>query len=426
MLTTALIALAAGVASAVALPLGAALGLAFRPSARVTSALMAFGAGALLFALSVEIVAQSMEHAGFLPLALGGLTGGAVFQLANGALGEHGAFLRKMAVAARYLTREKSQQAEALLHRLSGVHLLQALEPEEIALLVPSVRPVALQPGAALFHEGDAGSSLYLIEEGEVSVTRGGVQVAVLRAGDTVGEMALVTGAPRVASIRALTASRLLLLPKHAFDELLARSPLLRERVDELVRLRVEELKHRLLAPQAEAEEWERRAARRLRQELRTSRAEVHEAAAARGGTAARGIWLGNLLDAVPEALVLGTTATAATVSMPLLAGIFLANFPEAMSGSELMRSGGMNRRRILVMWGSIVPVAGFCAVFGSLFLGGMGPQAFGFVEGAAAGAMLVMIAETMLPEAFERGGAVVGLSTLLGFLAALGIKSIA
>ena len=419
------IAIGAGVLSAIALPLGAFVGMASNAGARVNSALMAFGAGALLFALSVEIVGESLQESGFASLAFGALVGGLAFDIANQTLSRKGGFLRKVAVAARHLSREKRREAEALLQRLASVHLLQALPPEEVARLAPSVRQLTLKPGQELFHEGDAGSSLYLIESGEVEVTRADKVVAVLSAGETVGEIALITGAPRTATILALVPTRLLQLPKNAFDALLTISPDLRQRVHELIALRTEDLRRRLLAPSSAVEDWQARATARLRSEnFHATRAEIEQAAAAHGHAPATSIWAGNLLDAIPEAMVLGTTVSGGALSWPLLASVFIANFPEAMSSAGIMRAAGLRRSQILWMWGSIVPVAGVCAAIGYVFLSGMTPQAFGVIEGVAAGALLVMIAETMLPEAYERGGAIVGLSTLLGFLTALAVRA--
>ena len=76
-------------------------------------------------------------------------------------------------------------------------------------------------------------------------------------------------------------------------------------------------------------------------------------------------------------------------------------------------------------MWSSITVATAAGALIGNLFLGDLSANGFAVIEGAAAGAMLTMIAETMLPEAYENGGAVVGLSTLAGFLAALFVKSL-
>ncbi|QBQ55446.1 ZIP family metal transporter [Nitrosococcus wardiae] len=103
-----------------------------------------------------------------------------------------------------------------------------------------------------------------------------------------------------------------------------------------------------------------------------------------------------------------------------LLAGLFLSNYPEALASSLGMRQQGLSFSRILFMWSSLMVFTGFGAVLGSLFFGGLPVPVFSAMQGVAAGAMLTMIAETMLPEAYSKGGSVVGLSTLFGFLAAI------
>ncbi|HSO63870.1 MAG TPA: ZIP family zinc transporter, partial [Ornithinibacter sp.] len=80
----------------------------------------------------------------------------------------------------------------------------------------------------------------------------------------------------------------------------------------------------------------------------------------------------------------------------------------------------GMRRARILAMWTSLMVITGLGAAFGALLLNGASGSVFALIEGIAAGAMLTMIAETMLPEAYHKGAGVVGLSTLGGFLAAI------
>jgi hypothetical protein len=80
---------------------------------------------------------------------------------------------------------------------------------------------------------------------------------------------------------------------------------------------------------------------------------------------------------------------------------------------------------RVMLMWGTLVLITGAGAAAGSLFFSGAGPHAFALIQGLAAGAMLTMIAETMLPEAYLKGGSVVGLSTLIGFLVAIYSKTL-
>lgn len=112
-------------------------------------------------------------------------------------------------------------------------------------------------------------------------------------------------------------------------------------------------------------------------------------------------------------------------VSISLLVGLFIANFPESLSSSLGMRQQGLSSFRIVMMWGSIVLITGFGAAIGNMYFSGAEPVMFTLVAGIAAGAMLTMIAQTMLPEAYFKGGSIVGFATLLGFLAAIMSKTL-
>lgn len=426
MFDTVLMAAGVGAAAALALPLGSYIGLNTRLSHRFSSGLLAFGAGTLIFALAVEIVGDALDRSGFGPLAAGLVLGGVSFAVLNQIVNDYGAFLRKMSVAGRHLARQRKTREQALLSRLAHVHLLQSLPPEDISPLIHAARVVRLRPGQELFREGEAGSSLYLIDEGELEVIRGGVRVAILTPGESVGEMAVVTGAPRTATIRALEPTRLFYIPKPAFDDLVKSAARVRDRVGELIKLRTEELKERLLVSHAEADEWQSRAAERLREQVGAATPDEIRTAAHEQKHPVLGIWLGNLLDSIPESIVLGAGVTATGgLSLPLFAGILLDNFPEAMSGSRVMHTAGMTKSRIIWMWFSIVVVSALCAALGNLFFQEVSGAAYAFVQGTAAGAMLVMIAETTLPEAYEGGGAIVGMATLSGFLAALYLNTL-
>jgi zinc transporter ZupT len=114
-----------------------------------------------------------------------------------------------------------------------------------------------------------------------------------------------------------------------------------------------------------------------------------------------------------------------ASVSTSLIAGIFLSNFPEALSSSAGMREQHHPLAKILCMWTSLMLVSGAGAFLGNLLFAEAPPYLFALIEGVAAGAMLTMVAETMLPEAYHKGGAVTGLSTLVGFLLAIFFKTL-
>lgn len=163
------------------------------------------------------------------------------------------------------------------------------------------------------------------------------------------------------------------------------------------------------------------------------------EKAHASHGNAAVAIWLGNLLDGLPESFVVGTVLMATVTTtlhagtplvfwdvLPytLLAGLFLSNLPEALSSSAQMRMQGMSVQRIVWMWSSLVLMTGLSAALGAVMGEWVPHSAMIFIEGLAAGAMLTMICAAMLPEATHLANPNwVGLATLSGFFAALLFK---
>ena len=136
-------------------------------------------------------------------------------------------------------------------------------------------------------------------------------------------------------------------------------------------------------------------------------------------------IWLGLLMDGIPEALTIGAHIVTNPISPSLMAGLMLSNYPEALSSSEGMKQQGFSIARILMMWTSLMLITGILAAFGSLLFSDVPESVISLLESMAAGAMLTVISETMLPEAYAKGGSIVGLSTLLGFLSIIVIKSI-
>ena len=137
-------------------------------------------------------------------------------------------------------------------------------------------------------------------------------------------------------------------------------------------------------------------------------------------------IWLGLLMDGIPEALTIGAHQASAShsIGFSLLAGLLLSNYPEALSSSEGMKQQGFPIPHILGMWTSIMLVTGILAAIGSQVFANVPESMISLMGSIAAGAMLTVISETMLPEAYAKGGSIVGLSTLLGFLAIIMIKS--
>lgn len=428
-----------GLASAVSLPLGALLGLWWPPRRRLGSALTAFGAGALLFALTIELFGHVPHHVdshgrvAILATLAGALSGGLVFDVLNQYLNNRGAFLRRLSSARSYVFRKRMARTRRLVQELSRVDVLRQVPPSLMAKLIDEVEEECVLPGHVFFREGDRAAAMYFVVSGEVDILRhqGGqpdVPIARLGANEVFGEMSLLRDAPRSAGARARTNVRVYRLDRADFDEILAASPDLQRSLAQLTSKRIDALA--VSDPEIQREAWREG----ILQNLTTANDAVtvedilNEHPDPGHASAAMAIWLGILIDAVPESLVIGMLASSASGMSPsFIAGVFLANLPEAMSSAVSMRSSGMGVWRILLMWGSICLITGAGAFLGVSIIPAHteGWHFYGvlFIEAFAAGAMLTMIAETMMPEAFERGGAIVGLSTLAGFLTTLLVK---
>jgi ZIP family zinc transporter len=137
-------------------------------------------------------------------------------------------------------------------------------------------------------------------------------------------------------------------------------------------------------------------------------------------GGSGRAIVLGTLLDGVPESLVLGMgLALGGAVSASFLVAVFVSNLPEAVGGTVALQAAGASPRAILGTWGGLVLASAAAAALGYALVRAL-PAADGtYVQAFAAGAVLTMLADTMMPEAFEHGGKAVALLTVLGFLLA-------
>jgi ZIP family zinc transporter len=123
------------------------------------------------------------------------------------------------------------------------------------------------------------------------------------------------------------------------------------------------------------------------------------------------------ILDGVPESAVIGLgMLESGTVSVALLVAVFISNLPEAVAATVGMRSGGWSRTKVLLLWLGIAFVCAGASAAGYGLLGGLPSTWLSFVQTFAGGAILVMLANTMMPEAFEHGGKLAGIFTVLGF----------
>jgi zinc transporter, ZIP family len=136
-------------------------------------------------------------------------------------------------------------------------------------------------------------------------------------------------------------------------------------------------------------------------------------------------IVLGSILDGIPESFVLGLTVLQGGVSVSLLAGVALSNLPEGMSSSSGLKVAGWPRGRVLVMWSLVVLVSALSAAAGYALLDPHSGRAGALVQAFAAGALLAMLADTLLPEAYKVEGVLTGPLVVAGFAASLALSAV-
>jgi ZIP family zinc transporter len=138
-------------------------------------------------------------------------------------------------------------------------------------------------------------------------------------------------------------------------------------------------------------------------------------------------IVLGAVLDGIPESIVLGVGLLAGEgVSAAFIVAVFLSNLPEGLAATSGLLTAGWTRARVLRMWAAVVAVSALAALVGFAVFDAAGPSTIAFVLAFAGGAVLTMLADTMMPEAFEHEGKLVGLFTTAGFALAFSIHVIA
>jgi ZIP family zinc transporter len=140
------------------------------------------------------------------------------------------------------------------------------------------------------------------------------------------------------------------------------------------------------------------------------------------GGKSASGLSLlvGSVMDNIPENMALGISlVTGGAVNIVLIAAIFISNFPEGLASTEGMKSNGRSKKYVLAMWSIAVIVGTISTAIGFAVLSKASPFAISVAISFAAGAILVMLAESMIPEAFEEGGSKIGLAAMAGFTVA-------
>lgn len=147
------------------------------------------------------------------------------------------------------------------------------------------------------------------------------------------------------------------------------------------------------------------------------------------GGAQAQGsplaIVLGSVLDGIPESFVLGLTVLQGGVSVALLVGVVLSNLPEGMASSSGLRAAHWPRRRVLVMWLAVVGISALSSVAGYALLDPAADRTGALMQAYAAGALLAMLSDTLLPESYEIEGLFTGPFVVAGFAVSLALSAI-
>ncbi len=135
------------------------------------------------------------------------------------------------------------------------------------------------------------------------------------------------------------------------------------------------------------------------------------------GGTA---LAIGALVDGIPESIVIGVSMIkGGAVSTVAVIAIFLSNLPEGLSSSAGMRKAGRSLRYVFTVWFVIAMLSGLAALCGYTMFNGVSDETIATITAVAAGAILAMLADTMIPEAFEKTHEFTGIITVVGFLVA-------
>ena len=375
----------------------------------------------------------------FYSLVIGLVTGGLIYYVLDQLVNANGGFLRKKATTIAYFRMVEKKRQRKILKDLSIFPLVQNLEPEHVETLVNMVRPIAYVDGEVIGHQGEIMKDLIFIVKGKVSTHLYSKKVEEYEEGMVLGMISMITKIPNPGTAKAKGTVRGLALSRNNLEKLREISPTFDKACRELTSERIEFVEELMKSRHEQATKWTQEATQALRignplpQDYEINQAKKeHEGAPL-------AIWLGILIDGIPESFVIGSGLLVLLhgfsgdldalrfgniIPYTLIAGLFLSNFPEALSSSATMKLQGWGKRKIFFMWFTLMVITGVGAGLGFVLADSLNPSWLIFAEGLAAGAMLTMIASAMIPEAVHMGNAnVVGLSTLAGFLAAISFK---
>ncbi len=404
---------------------GAAIGLYLPLSKRLLACVLAFAAGALISALAIDLGFQGaleLHHSGFSgrfawAFVGGGFALGAViYYLATKYLERKGAAVRFPNSFREYALERKQDESSTLIELLSQCDLLRHLPPEEIEQILPVISTRQLRADEVLFRAGEPGDALFIVAKGAVEISsESGELLAVLGEGNALGEMALLSGGLRTATVRAPAAADLLRIGRADFERMIT--------TDRQLALAVQRLSHdralkNLTQGGPNPANWARVASSSL-QDL--SRAETAKMLTKAGDGAGMAIIFGNILDTIPGCLVIGAKFHGfASLSLTLMLGMFLGGVPEAAASAAILTRAGYRPKKIFGLWSTVLLAGLLAAVVGKVFIANPHSLVAVFSQAIAGGAVLALVTHAMIPEAIHEAGSLIVLPTVGGFLFAL------
>ncbi|MDN4527680.1 ZIP family metal transporter [Fictibacillus fluitans] len=137
-------------------------------------------------------------------------------------------------------------------------------------------------------------------------------------------------------------------------------------------------------------------------------------------------IFIGTVMDAIPESIMIGASLIENNnVSWLLVIAIFISNIPEGLSSTSGMLKSNMSKQKIMILWLTVLLISTFSAWGGYFFLENASEELMAIIASFAAGGIITMVGSTMMPEAFEEGGSIVGLIAAIGLLVSLILTTI-
>ncbi len=228
----------AGIISSCSMPLGSVTSLFWNPRNRILAFLIAFGGGALLAALVIDLVGSATEKGHLVELVVGSIIGSLFFTFVNRIVNNSGGFLRKPSTTLVHMTQKETQRFQQRIARLRRINLFRNLSVPERQALANFLLVSRYPKGATVYSQEDPSESLYIIEKGQVELLDPQAELrpfTLLKVNDTFGQLAFITGSPHQMLAVTTRETQLDILPRPDFEQLLQTSPRLIQATEQLL-----------------------------------------------------------------------------------------------------------------------------------------------------------------------------------------------